>query len=63
ANPIAAILTGALLLDHIGEKDAAATVENAVRSYLEEAKQKELPVEFGGEALTGSVGQAVLQII
>ena len=63
ANPIAAILTGALLLDHIGEKDGAATVENAVRSYLEEAEQKKLPVEFGGEALTGSVGQAILQKI
>jgi len=36
ANPIAAILTGALMLRHIGEIDAAARVENAVNKVIAE---------------------------
>ena len=33
ANPIAAILTGALMLEHIGERDAAHGVENALTEF------------------------------
>ena len=36
ANPIAAILTGALMLRHLGEIDAAARVENAVNKVIAE---------------------------
>jgi len=36
ANPIAAILTGALMLRHLGEADAAARVENAVNKVIAE---------------------------
>ena len=34
ANPIAAILSGALLLDHLGEKETAASVEKLSVSFL-----------------------------
>ncbi len=34
ANPLAAILAAGMLLDHVGEKDAAAAVENAVVAVL-----------------------------
>ncbi len=34
ANPVAAILTGALMLGHLGERDAAARVEAAVAEVL-----------------------------
>src|SRR5213592_367810 len=34
ANPIALILSGALMLDHLGEKDAAERVRKAVRAVL-----------------------------
>ncbi len=60
ANPIAAMLTGALLLDHIGEGSAAERVEKAITSYLAGAAPGELPVEFGGKASTAGVEAAVL---
>ena len=59
ANPIAAILSGALLLSHIGEEDAAKSVENALDKYLRESGAHELPVEFGGSKLCTAVGEAI----
>lgn len=38
ANPIAAILTGALLLRHLGEREAAARVEAAVAAVVAEGR-------------------------
>jgi 3-isopropylmalate dehydrogenase len=63
ANPIAAVLTGALMLEHIGESTAAKGVEEALTAYLAEAATKDLPVEFGGEAATTAVGEAILRRI
>ena len=34
ANPVAAVLSVAMLLDHLGEADAAASVESAAVSVL-----------------------------
>ncbi|MCC8115626.1 MAG: isocitrate/isopropylmalate dehydrogenase family protein, partial [Planctomycetes bacterium] len=48
ANPLAAILSGARLLRHVGEKDAAAAVEKTVRDYL--ASGRAMPIEQGGSA-------------
>jgi isocitrate/isopropylmalate dehydrogenase len=59
SNPIAGILSGALMLKHVGEDKAAAAVEDAVTVYLGEADKKALPFEFGGEATYGQVGDAV----
>lgn len=61
ANPIAAILTGALLLNHIGETDAAAAVERAVTEFLEQAEPGALPAEFGGDGMTTTVGEAIVK--
>lgn len=63
ANPIAAILTGALLLDHIGEKDAAKAVEDGLTSFLEQTDPSGLPVEFGGAGTVTSVGEGILKRI
>lgn len=63
ANPIAAILTGALLLEHIGERDAAQAVKGALTAFLSEADKKDLPMEFGGESTTTAVGEAILKRI
>ncbi len=63
ANPIAAILSGALLLRHLNLDRAAASVECAVNDYLAESQKKALPVEFGGNALCREVGEAVLKKI
>lgn len=59
ANPIAAILSGALMLRHLGETEAAGAVEAAVSLFLEDAAGAELPYEFGGSASFSEVGDAV----
>lgn len=59
ANPIAAILSGALMLRHLGEAKAACAVEAAVTLFLEGAADTELPYEFGGAASFSAVGDAV----
>lgn len=59
ANPIAAILSGALMLRHVGEDEAANAVERAVSDYLDGAECAELPYEFGGNAHFSEVGDSV----
>lgn len=59
ANPVAAILSGGLLLRHLGETEAADAVNAAVGEFLETAKQEELPYEFGGKACVREVGDSV----
>lgn len=59
ANPLAAILSGAMLLDHLGETGAGTAVERAVSAYLAEAGEDDRPVELGGKAATVRVGEAV----
>jgi tartrate dehydrogenase/decarboxylase / D-malate dehydrogenase len=58
ANPLAAILSSALMLDHLGLKASAASVRNAVHKVL--ADGKAMPVDLGGKAKTAEVGDAVL---
>ncbi len=58
ANPIAAILSAAMLLDHVGEKEAAAAVNAAVRRVLAEGGRA-LPRELGGEAGTREIGERI----
>ena len=68
ANPLATILSAAMMLDWLGDKHddstctkAAATVEEAVATVLknEEVKTR----EFGGNATTTEVAQAVADTI
>ncbi|MDR1111183.1 MAG: isocitrate/isopropylmalate dehydrogenase family protein [Deltaproteobacteria bacterium] len=61
ANPLASILSGALMLGHLGEGEAAAAIEGAVREYLREGQ--DLPFEIGGQAGFEQVGQLVAQRI
>lgn len=61
ANPVAAILSAALMLGHLKEEKAAKAIEEGVRSYLEEAAEDELPWEFGGKASTESVGDWIAE--
>ena len=63
ANPIAAILSGAMMLRHLNLGEAAAAVEFAVSSYLERTPRTNLPVEFGGDANCIKVGDAILGIL
>lgn len=61
ANPLAAILSGAMLFRHLGEDAAATAVENAVRSYLSSGLPK--PLEQGGDAVTEQVGGFISEIL
>jgi 3-isopropylmalate dehydrogenase len=59
ANPIAAILSGAVMLRHLGETGAADAVEKAVEGFLAESESDDLPFEFGGTAPVFRVGEAI----
>src|SRR5882672_1763231 len=56
ANPMGAILTAAMLLEHLGLGEAARAVENAVIACVNEGK---LTQDVGGNLGTREVGDAV----
>ncbi|MCA9517793.1 MAG: isocitrate/isopropylmalate dehydrogenase family protein [Myxococcales bacterium] len=58
ANPIAIIRSGAMMLDYIGERRAAARVERAVRVVLE--KGTHLTGDLGGKADTRGITDAII---
>ena len=57
ANPTALILSGALMLRHLGEIDAADAVERAVRAVIAEGEIT--TYDLGGTAGTREFGEAV----
>ncbi len=57
ANPMAVILSGAMLLDHIGELEAGQRVRSAVAAVLKEGKH--MPRDLGGTASTSEVEEAI----
>jgi isocitrate dehydrogenase (NAD+) len=57
ANPTALMLSGALMLRHLGETDAADRVETAVRSVIAEGTTT--TYDLGGSAGTREFGEAV----
>jgi isocitrate dehydrogenase (NAD+) len=56
ANPIGLVLSGALLLDHIGQREAADRVRSAVGELLETGRS--LTPDLGGTATTREFTQA-----
>ncbi|MCK5767009.1 MAG: isocitrate/isopropylmalate dehydrogenase family protein, partial [Candidatus Atribacteria bacterium] len=60
-NPIATILSGAMMLDHLGEVQAAKIIENAVESVLSEGKIK--TCDLGGNSSTIEVGDEIAKKI
>jgi tartrate dehydrogenase/decarboxylase / D-malate dehydrogenase len=61
ANPIAMIWAGAMLLDFLGEKEAASLVTQGIEATVEAGKM--LTPDLGGRATTSQVGQAVCEQI
>src|SRR5438094_6638628 len=57
ANPIASIWSGQLLLDHLGEQEAAALLMRAIEEVL--AKGQVRTPDLGGAATTRQMGQAI----
>jgi tartrate dehydrogenase/decarboxylase/D-malate dehydrogenase len=58
ANPMAAMLSGALMLDFLGESAAAARMEQAVLGVLTDGR--DVTPDLGGTGTTRSVGEAVV---
>jgi isocitrate dehydrogenase (NAD+) len=57
ANPMALILSGAMMLDHLGEQKAADRVRNAVHAVLTEGQK--LTRDLGGTAGTTEIAEAI----
>ena len=57
ANPVGQIWSGAMMLDHLGEPDAALAVEKAFCSVLA-GKGPRTP-DLGGNATTQEAGEAI----
>ncbi|HEY7411256.1 MAG TPA: isocitrate dehydrogenase (NAD(+)) [Vicinamibacteria bacterium] len=57
ANPMALILSGAMMLDHLGETAAADRVRAAVNDVLREGSK--IPRDLGGSAGTTEVAEAI----
>jgi isopropylmalate/isohomocitrate dehydrogenase-like protein len=56
-NPIAIIMASAMMLDHLGEKEAAKKIEKAVTSVLSEGKVR--TADLGGSATTIDMADAI----
>ncbi len=61
ANPIATFWTGALMLDHLGEKDAAARLMRAIEQVT--AAGAAFTPDLGGKATTQQVTDAVIDAL
>lgn len=57
ANPVAQILTGAMMLDHLKQPLAAEAIDSAVKRVLQEQKIK--PNDLGGSATTVEMADAI----
>ncbi|MDR2456027.1 MAG: isocitrate/isopropylmalate dehydrogenase family protein [Deltaproteobacteria bacterium] len=60
ANPLAAILSSAMMLEHLGQREAAEAVREAVVGALNSG---ELPIELGGKAPCPRVGELVVEAL
>jgi tartrate dehydrogenase/decarboxylase/D-malate dehydrogenase len=61
ANPLAQILTGAMMVRHLGHDKAALEIEDAVQYLVTEGEI--LTPDLGGSSSTQSVGDAVVSAL
>jgi tartrate dehydrogenase/decarboxylase/D-malate dehydrogenase len=61
ANPIGQIWSGAMMLDHLGEKPAAQAIERAIENVL--AGSDIRTRDMGGQATTSEMGTAILSAL
>jgi tartrate dehydrogenase/decarboxylase/D-malate dehydrogenase len=60
ANPVGAIWAGAMMLDHLGEREAAGLVLKAISQVLESGLRTP---DLGGSATTSQMGDAIARTI
>ncbi|MBC7325929.1 MAG: NAD-dependent isocitrate dehydrogenase, partial [Moorella sp. (in: Bacteria)] len=58
-NPLATILSGVMMLEHLGEKEAAARIHKAILAVLAEGKY--LTYDLGGGAGTSEMADAIVR--
>ena len=61
ANPIGQIWSGAMMLEHLGEKQAAAAIERAIEMAIADASL--LTRDMGGKADTVTLGKAIAEAV
>jgi tartrate dehydrogenase/decarboxylase / D-malate dehydrogenase len=61
ANPIGQIWSGAMMLEHLGEREAAAAIEAAIADVVREPAA--LTPDMGGQATTEALGRAIAERI
>jgi tartrate dehydrogenase/decarboxylase/D-malate dehydrogenase len=57
ANPVAQIWSGAMMLEHLGEKEAAQAVEQAIFKVLAQSNVRTR--DIGGKASTRDLGEVI----
>ena len=60
-NPIATIWAGAMLIEQLGQKEAADTIVNAIQKNILESKVK--TYDMGGKSSTSAVGDDIARIV
>jgi tartrate dehydrogenase/decarboxylase / D-malate dehydrogenase len=60
ANPIGQIWSGAMMLEHLGHKDAAEAVVGAIETVLTEGPRTP---DIGGQASTQELGEAIAEAV
>ena len=61
ANPIGAIWSGAMMLEHLGEKEAGKSIVDAIERTLAERTLR--TKDLGGNADTTACGKAVADMV
>ncbi len=59
ANPLATVLAGVMMLEHLGETEAARAVERSVTEAL--ASRESLTPDLGGRSTTEEVGSTIVR--
>jgi isocitrate dehydrogenase (NAD+) len=60
ANPLAVIMSGVMMLNHIHEETIGERIKNAYNAVLAEANPKNITRDLGGEASTNDFADAVI---
>ncbi|WP_386079014.1 tartrate dehydrogenase [Vreelandella sp. F11] len=63
ANPIGQIWSGAMMLEHLGYKEAGDAMVTAIENVLSEGDATVLTRDVGGEGTTASLGKAIANAI
>ena len=62
ANPIGQIWSGAMMLEHLGEQEAADAIVKAIETVLSD-KNAPLTPDMGGTATTEDLGKAIADAV